>query len=209
MSDAFARTGPLRLFSAEEISEEVRSEAAGIVARLGEKNADVKWAAKENMHITLKFLGRTMPEEAEKLKKALAEVAGVTRAFRVRLSKLGAFPPGGSARVIWLGVEEGERELKALSEEVEDKLSFLGFSKEERPFSAHLTLGRVRSGKNLGPLVRLMKETTFRSKELFLAEALTLYKSELSPLGPRYEVIRRFGFRHEQTDVKERKSDEG
>jgi RNA 2',3'-cyclic 3'-phosphodiesterase len=183
----------MRLFLGIEIDDAVRRRAAAIAdaaEALVSGTLVVRWIAAENLHITLWFLG----EVAEARVPAL--LAAVDRPFAVppfdlRLGGLGAFPPSGVPRVLWLGVRDGAQSLANLHAQLADRLQPLGFAAERRPFSAHLTIGRIKSAR-AGVRPRDLK----RQWSDFPAEAgqcrvqaVTVFRSRLSPRGAAYEAL--------------------
>ncbi len=151
----------VRLFVAIELPDEVRSALAATVAALARGGASgdaVRWVRPEGVHVTLKFLGATPEALVAAVEGALGAVAVGARPFRLRLAGVGSFGgprnPGGpprtgrpaGLRVIWAGVAGEVDALAALAARVDGALAALGFPPEQRPFAAHLTLGRVRDG---------------------------------------------------------------
>ena len=164
--------------SASLKSDEVRLAAAKLIETLRASGADVKWAEPENLHLTLMFFGATLPERLPQLEALMAQAAQ-RPAFRISFNGLGAFPSWDEPRVVWVGVGEGSRELVSLAEA-------LGVS-EERPFSAHLTIGRVRSRRSGEKLKAVAAQARF--PELFQdVGSLVLYESRLTPQGPVYTI---------------------
>ena len=179
----------MRTFIAVAISSEVREKIARIQAEFRKGDPDVKWVEPGNVHITLKFLGEV---EEDKLlgviEKTRLGVAGVSN-FKVHLSGLGSFPNLKSPRVVWVGVSEGKQELKNLSERIEENLSQLGFAKEKREFSAHLTIGRVRSLRGKDKLVKKIEELENSDVGEFSVDKVLVMESQLSSKGPTYRII--------------------
>ena len=137
----------LRTFIAVELPSSLQSKLGQLQENLRKSNADVSWVKTENIHITLKFLGNVTTEKIEEIKKALGKIASSVSSFSLKSKDIGVFPKPSFPRVVWVGIENQER-LKELALMVEDELSKIGFPKEQREFTAHLTIGRVRSPKN-------------------------------------------------------------
>jgi 2'-5' RNA ligase len=109
------------------------------------------------------------------------------------LAGIGAFPSIKSPRVIWIGTDKGDEEVKTIAKALEDKLSALGIAQEDRAFSSHITLGRIRSSKNRNNLAQSLESLKEKPLEGIIelrVEKITLYKSTLTPRGPIYEVIK-------------------
>jgi len=185
----------MRTFIAVAISSEVREKIAQIQAEFRRGDLDVKWVEPGNVHITLKFLGEVSEEKLSGvIEKTRLAAAGISN-FRVHLSGLGSFPNLKSPRVVWVGVSEGKQELKNLSERIEENLSYIGFAKEKREFSAHLTIGRVRSPKGKEKLVKKIEELENSDVGEFSVDKVLLMESQLSPKGPTYRVIEKINLK--------------
>lgn len=185
----------MRLFIAIELSDEIRDTLSQIQSHLKYAGADVKWVEKDNIHLTLKFLGEVDEKKAEEIKSVLCEIAKTTKPFETTLKDIGAFPKIESPRVIWAGLDKGVIESRALAAKIDDELSKIGFEKETRPFAAHLTVGRVRSPKNKEALKE--KVLCYRSSVIspHIASSVVLFQSTLTPKGPIYTKLHesRFG----------------
>ena len=186
---------PLRAFIALDLPDVLKKEIEELLFRLKKAGADVKWVHPQNMHLTLKFLGDTPPDRIALVKSSLDDLGARQKPFQMHCAGLGGFPDLNHPRVLWAGVDEGEEALKALADAVESEAAKIGFPREDRAFSAHLTLGRVRGRMNLERLVREMKAIPFSSAEKAVMDHLTLYKSILTKEGSVYEPIHvvRFG----------------
>jgi len=177
----------LRCFIALELPLEIQNELAQTVAALKRAEADVRWVEPENVHLTLKFLGEIPHPKVLQIGIALNALAG-QKTIVSRLAGLGAFPNRHRPRVIWAGLDNGIDELRGLQSQVEDIMSSLGFQREARDFSPHLTLGRVRSQRNLMALDETME--AIRPEPLsFSFRHLVLMKSTLTPSGSIYQPI--------------------
>lgn len=178
----------MRTFIAIDLSGEDKEKLTHLQADLRKSDADVKWVNPENIHLTLKFLGEISEQQVNQVKEALDKITPGFKPFEMSLSGLGAFPKLDYPRVIWIGIEKGKKETEEIAKKIEDELSKLGFPKEERPFTAHLTIGRVRSGKNKEALKE--KVLSAHSSELSqFVSCITLYQSKLTPNGPIYTPL--------------------
>src|SRR3989338_2916141 len=120
----------MRAFIAIELSNEIRGSLAQIESHLKYSGADVKWAEKDNIHLTLKFLGEVSEEKCEEVKAALDSVVKEMEPFELSLKDIGAFPKIDYPRVIWVGLDEGAAESTELANKIYEALSKLGFQKE-------------------------------------------------------------------------------
>lgn len=179
----------IRSFVAVELDEAARRELGRVSAELQRCGADVKWVDPENMHVTLKFLG-DVPEEriaavGAALRQGLAGVGPITFV----LGGVGAFPSVARPRVVWVGLTEGAGALAAAAARVDEVLKGLGFPPENRPFSAHLTLGRLRSDRGVGGLRRAMDALGGYRGPSVTAARVVLFSSVLRPTGPVYRPL--------------------
>lgn len=179
----------LRCFIAIEIPQAIKDELFTLQNELKKSNADIKFVEPENLHITLKFLGSVTPDKAEEIKASLLRTPFLTAPFASSLGKIGAFPGIGHPRVIWAGINKNKEKILRIYEAIEEMLSGLGFEKDTKPFETHITLGRVRSPKNLNNLKEALGNLNFISKEDFVIGSVTLFKSDLSKSGPVYTKI--------------------
>ncbi len=181
----------MRAFIAIELSNEIRDTLSQIQSHLKYAGADVKWVEKENIHLTLKFLGEISEEKAEEIKVALDDIGREIGPFELNLKELGVFPKIEFPRVIWVGLDKGAKESVFLAEKIEDALSKIGFQKDTRPFAAHLTIGRGRAPKNKEALKEKMesiqKQVTSNKKQVITS--VILFQSTLTPKGPIYTKL--------------------
>lgn len=182
----------MRTFIAVEISDEISNALAQLEARLKYAGADVKWVRPENIHLTLKFLGEISEEKAKEVIAALDGIAKSAKSFELSVKEVGAFPKVDYPRVIWVGLEKGADESSELAAKVEDALAKIGFPKESRPFTAHLTIGRVRSSKNKDKLKEkiLGKDSSqLLPVSSHKVSSVILFQSTLTPSGSIYTKL--------------------
>lgn len=192
----FILTDPgARIFIAVDLTDELRKELGALIRPLRGFGADIRWTPEENMHLTLKFLGDTPESRIQEVGEALEAVAADQESFRLVFGGLGAFPDTRNPRILWVGLAAGQEEMARLALAVETRMVRLGFAKEERPFSPHLTLGRVRSPKNLESFLRAFQETKYHSDLSVMVDHLTLYQSTLTPEGSVYRALQRVDFK--------------
>ncbi|MDP6686042.1 MAG: RNA 2',3'-cyclic phosphodiesterase, partial [Candidatus Omnitrophota bacterium] len=124
-----------------------------------------------------------------KISDALKQISTQTKEFTIQLSKIGAFPNIKKPRVIWIGIEKGSESLKTLNIKIETGFEKLGFEKEKREYKAHLTLGRVRSLKNISQLTKVIEEIDFKSEKAIKIDKLILFQSTLTSKGAIYTPL--------------------
>lgn len=178
----------MRLFIAAPISSEVEKELTGIIARLKDAGAAVKWVAPSNIHLTLKFLGNSDERLLPELKKSIDVVAQNHSAIESGIAGLGCFPNVNRPRVYWVGLLSGKEKLSALAQDLENETHLLGFEKENRPFKSHLTLGRVKAPQGIQKLNEIVKSLKVRELKMTI-DRIILFKSTLTPRGPIYESL--------------------
>jgi len=164
----------------------MRASLAGAVDRLHALVHDVAWVGRDNVHLTLKFLGAVESDRLESVTAALTGAAATCRPFELGLGRLRAFPSLTHPRVIWAGVDEGAAESAALAARVDAALTGLGFEPETRPYSPHVTLGRVRQPRRQPHLVEVTGGGSHGRQRV---DRVSLMRSELSPRGARYTEL--------------------
>jgi RNA 2',3'-cyclic 3'-phosphodiesterase len=184
----------IRAFIAIELPSEVKTFLGDMTSFLKKLGGDVKWVRPEGIHLTLKFLGNIPTELIEEIERAAQPVFSAQPVIGVGIKGLGAFPTLKRPRVIWAGCQDSKDRLPPLVAQLEDVLQPLGFAKEKRVFSPHLTLGRVRSNDRIADLVAAVKEKIDVTGPSFVADNAVLFESVLSPSGAQYSEIFRFGF---------------
>ena len=183
----------IRAFIAVELPTELKTELAVLETWL-KKNSPpvVKWVDPNSIHITLKFLGDMSDTVINKLLLAMAaSVAGVSP-FKLEVRQLGAFPAVDRPQVIWVGVHGEMEKLAQLQKNIETNTEQLGFKRESRVFSPHLTLGRVRDEARANEIQRigtLINETTFTARHNIDVYEINLLKSQLTSAGAIHTII--------------------
>ncbi len=180
----------MRAFIAVDISDEVRNNLVKAREMIGNKAAKIKFVERENLHVTLKFLGEIDETLVEEVKKALGEIAKKHKKHRVRVRGVGVFPNPNYVRVIWAGVENDEG-IRAIANDVEREMRRLGFRKD-KDFVAHVTIGRVKFVRDKPALAATLKSLANEDFGEFEVGSIELKKSTLTPKGPIYETIERF-----------------
>ena len=177
-----------RCFVALPMSEEVLASVGDLLMRLKEAGADVKWVKPKALHLTLKFLGEIEVDRVNVVKRVLRDVAAVHPRFTMKVAGVGGFPALRNPRVVWAGISSG-MELGLLQSDLEARLAAESFEREDRPFAAHLTLGRLRSRKNMEGALNILQsasETVFGTVEV---DQILLMESRLKPGGAEYSAL--------------------
>jgi 2'-5' RNA ligase len=174
----------VRAFIALELDDRVREAMAELQARLRPRLGPIRIVRPEGIHLTLRFLGSTTPTQVETLRPLLAAAASACPPAEVPVTGLGAFPDRGSPRVLWLGLEVPPT-IHDLQRACERAALRAGFEKEDRPYKAHLTLGRWR---DRAPRPELPAVDLGKTR----LEELVLFQSQLRPGGAVYTPLERF-----------------
>ena len=179
----------LRCFIAIELTPPIKDYIKHIQNDLKQSGADVKWVEPQNAHLTLKFLGDVDLKEIGKIQEAIQEIAQGTIPIQTQLTQLGVFPKPSYPRVIWLGLEDKEKRIEELADKIEKAVRKFGIKKEARPFTAHITLGRIKSFKNLKALMQSMKNYPSIEPRPQTIQEIILFKSTPTSTGPIYTPL--------------------
>jgi len=187
-----------RLFVAVRAPVEVREYASRVVGPL-RPYGDVRWVPSDRLHLTLKFLGATPIDLIPDVCESLSKTANVFSSFVVELPSIGAFPDAHRPRTVWLGIEPPEQVSK-LAMEIDRAAGRLGFEREQKPYRAHLTLGRVKSPRGIGALATALDRANRSIGEpvQWRIRRMELIRSNLHPSGPEYTTVQRFLLRQEE-----------
>jgi 2'-5' RNA ligase len=179
----------VRLFVAVLLTEATRGALAAEIDRLRQAGRGVSWVGVDNLHVTLKFLGEVDATTAAAVRDALAGSVAEIGRFALEIRGLGAFPSPNRPRVIWAGIGDGADHLRHLAERVDAALAAVGFPAEDRPFTGHVTLGRVREPRRDLALAEALSASAGRLFGLVPVDRIVLVQSQLSPKGARYTPL--------------------
>ena len=181
----------MRTFVAIALEPKIKHTVSQFISKLDDHNPHVRWVREQGMHLTLKFIGEIMESKVEEIRSVLMDLSANHKRFPLRLKGTGTFPPRSRyPRILWLGIEESQG-LMSVQHDVESLLEKASIEPEKRRFSPHLTLGRVKSGHNIGPVLDILadsKDTEFGS---MVVQEITFFKSTLKPTGAEYGVLER------------------
>ncbi len=181
----------LRCFIAIDIPKEIKENISEVINLLSKYGADIKWVKPENLHITLKFLGKTQDLLISKIKEELSHVISLYNPFHIKIYGTGMFPAVKRPRIIWIGVENSNV-LISLKEDIEESMSMLGYQKEEKEFNPHLTIGRIRSHKGIQNIIAALNNFKDKFFGNIMIERIKLMKSDLKPEGAEYTCLSDF-----------------
>jgi len=199
LGGALLNNQQIRSFIAVELPEEVRSGLHQLQAELKlAEHTFVKWVPPEGIHLTLKFLGNISPQRVAEITKVMEEASQGVSSFQLEVGGLGVFPNLRQPRVLWLGIGGEADKLVALQQRIDAALVPLGFAREARPFTPHLTLARLRERsspqdrRNFGELV---VKTPLEVNYKVDVNSVNLMKSQLLPGGAVYSRLAEVKFK--------------
>ena len=179
----------MRCFIAISLPDSIHNKLSEIQTRLKKYNADIGWTRPEGIHLTLKFLGEISEDKIPPLKVIMEQVSANQTPFELEIGSTGMFPDARRPRVFWVGISQGIEQITKLANQLDTQISELGFPKEERKFNPHLTLGRVRSPKNLPAVTNYFLEETHLRLGKITVEHISLYQSILKSSGAEYIAL--------------------
>lgn len=183
----------MRLFIGLDLPAGVVGNLEALLGRL-RTSARIQWSPPANLHITTKFIGEWPEERLGELKAALKNVPA-RAAFEIAIRDLGFFPNERNPRVFWCGIQAIP--LPALAADTENVTASLGIAREERAYSPHLTLARIKERIDLRPLQQAVASLPSRDFGSFTAGSFFLYQSQLRPSGSVYTKLAEYPFTHQ------------
>jgi len=177
----------IRSFIALDIDQSALDVIEKAQDRLKTLDCNVKWVNPKNIHLTLKFLGDIKISKVESITQVLKNLFDNSPSIQTKLNHIGAFPNIDHPRVIWVNLDDAQHNIVQIANRLKDALGLIGFKKEQRSFSSHITIGRTRSGKNIAALSKELKHYVLPAQVNFVLRSVTMYQSTLTPDGPIYE----------------------
>jgi 2'-5' RNA ligase len=190
MKEGLTEMAKIRTFICIELPDEIRQGLANIQSQLQQHGANVRWVRPKSIHLTLKFLGDVDEGNLHDIVNATQNASKDTPPFSIGVRQAGLFPNLRRPRVLWVSVDESTGELKRLHKRLEDELVQLGYPKETRTFSPHLTIGRVKSLHRIEKVTQELRTSTFEAG-CFKATEVVVMKSDLKPSGAVYTALQR------------------
>ncbi len=183
----------LRAFIAIELPSQVQNKLSKVIQKLQDQLPDIsiRWVKPHNIHLTLKFLGDVSINNIEAIRQILAREASEIAPFEFSIGELGAFPNLKRPRVLWLHVA-APSELLSLQRAIDLQTARLGYLSEDRPYSPHITIGRVNRQVSIDELSRiskLLEKTHIGLVEVVRVNRVTLFRSDLHPDGSVYTPL--------------------
>lgn len=181
----------IRTFIAVELEQPQRTAIGNVQDMLKRERAGryVRWVAPEGIHLTLKFLGGVDASRMPALQAALTEACQGIPSFELKIAGVGAFPNARRPRVIWVGLEGDTAIAVQLAGRIDTAVAKLGFPKEERPFSPHLTIGRIKrevSASDQQFVGEMVAQAQVGELGVVKGREISIMKSDLRPTGSVY-----------------------
>ncbi len=182
----------VRVFIAIEINSEIKDKLSEYLSKLKRTGADVKWVSTENIHLTMKFIGYIEKEALISLNEIINDAVCGVEPFSISIGNIGAFPNLNKPRVVFACVQEHGNNLLRIYEKLDKEVGLLGIKKESKKYVGHITLGRVKSQRNIS----ILKNTLNSITECYFGRekvtSLSLIQSKLTPTGPLYTRLNNF-----------------
>ncbi len=185
----------MRLFVAVELTPGIRRAIIDFAQQGWVNWADVKWVNPEHLHLTLKFLGEVPEKKVPRIQSTLETLASTTRRFSCEVKGASRFPSLGIPRVLWVGFSRGAVGFTELAKRVNETMKDLGFPPEERAFSPHITVGRLRSPIKWRELTKSWEGSVSQMFGSMTVRSIVLMKSQLTREGPVYTPIKNIELR--------------
>jgi 2'-5' RNA ligase len=176
----------IRAFLAIDLPASLRPVLSWAQDELKKSGADVKWVPVGNIHITLKFFGNITDVQVADISERVTSIAAGQEPFSLTVMNAGAFPSPKNPRVVWLGVGGDLDIMRDFHRRLETAFATLGFPPEDRPFSPHLTLGRVKSASGRATLTQCLVRLPSPDCAPFPVSKIVLFRSNLTPQGATY-----------------------
>jgi 2'-5' RNA ligase len=183
----------LRTFIAVDLTENVICKIEKITTYLKTQTPPktIKWVSSDNLHLTIKFLGEVPEHKLDQIKKLSREAVQTISPFKIDVEGLGMYPNPTKPRVIWLGISNGQF-LTEIHNRLDQSLAVMDIKQEQRPFSPHLTIGRIKKSAYVDDILKvgeILSQFKVNRLGTVLVEKIRLYQSELKPQGPIYTPL--------------------
>ena len=188
----------MRVFISVNLSALARKELGELTQKLQKSHWPVRWEKPEKIHVTFTFLGELKNLRTEKLKNILEKACSGIKPFTISFKGLGAFPDFVQPRVVWVGLKGDLKSLAALQKGIEKELKKAGIWFDKKPFTPHVTIGRVKKGiskgylLDLGKKIKKLRQIDFQSR--ILVDSVEIMKSDLLPGDSVYTELAKIKF---------------
>ncbi len=185
----------LRTFIAFPLNKETQDQLKHIQNEFASLDIAMKWVSPENIHLTLKFLGDTLPRQIPSIKAILDTLTKTLTPTSFNIDTLGAFPSIHKPKIFFAAINDPDQRITKIVKEIRQTLTPLRFPKEKRGFKAHLTLGRLKSLKNINLFIEKLNQYSLDSPITLNFDQITFYQSMLTPTGPIYDRLESFNLK--------------
>ena len=183
----------IRTFLAIPIPKEVKGYLKVFLDPMKDRNDQINWVKRENIHITLNFLGDTNPENIEDHSKQLESLIQRLPTFELGTTDTGVFPHANEPRVLWIGTAPWDTKMAEFKLKLDQELKQMGYQLDKRPFQPHITLGRVKSISRKSSFIHNFLSADVHEMD-FEVTTVKWIKSILTPTGAEYEELKTFKF---------------
>jgi RNA 2',3'-cyclic 3'-phosphodiesterase len=165
----------------------ILSAVTSVTSSLIGLGGDLKPVERDNIHLTLKFLGYVSQPKLEQVKSSLGRLG--FRPFRMEIKGAGTFPSVSRMNIVWVGIGEGWPEVQKIYEQTERIFFELGFARENRSFTPHVTVARVKSSRNTREMAEFLQSLSEKSFGSYKIDSVRLKQSILFRSGPTYSTL--------------------
>ena len=180
----------VRAFLAIDLDDDLKPKIHKIIKEFKKTDARIKYVELANLHLTLKFFGEIDTNGLELLEEKITNVVSDFEPFDIKIKSCGAFPNNNRIKVIWVGIED-DSIIRDLHDKLDKEFASIGFDKDKK-FSTHLTIGRMKAGKNKDKVKSTIEEFSDVEIGEMKVNKISLKKSTLKPSGPIYEDLKVF-----------------
>lgn len=178
----------MRLFWAISLPDAHKRSIEKVLQPLRSEEIDARWVTRENLHVTVKFLGEVEDEKVNDVIEAARGAALKTPSLQTHLTEFGCFPNCGKARVLWVGIDDPGDTLANLAARLDEELGQLGLKRESRKLHPHVTVARLREPRSVREVLDRVGPMNFETAPFEVGE-LVAFRSYLSPKGSTYERV--------------------
>lgn len=180
----------MRLFIGIKLDDKTRQGLSSALKVFNKCSSPLKWVKLENIHLTLKFLGEVSEEKVKPLCQSMVHIGNDLASFTLKIRGFGTFGRKNDIRILWTGITHNSQ-LENLHAVLDNQLAQLGYQKEERPFSPHLTVGRNKKKTvfNFRKILDIIEENRSISIADLKVKSFQVFQSTLTPEGPIYKIL--------------------
>lgn len=180
----------MRVFLAIDVDNKIRNQIKEAIKQFPKEDFDIKFVEPENLHFTVKFLGEVYEDKLPEVQKLVSEAVKDFRSFRISLGNMGYFGNPSYVKVLWIDMKEGCETILELMKQMNKKLGHI--RREDFKSTPHLTIGRVKSGRNKDKLLHKIDEMSHMKFGEFDVKFVELKSSQLTKQGPLYRTLEQF-----------------